>query len=136
MTPPYRTRPGCSFKPPILMPKAPARTVTKAARFTPAEWAIVEAKLDGRDFSAACRALFLEQPIPERQTFRPRVEIERRAMSAYEAAKIRQLAAWGSNLNQIARWTNTTRGRVEILGALLALERTMRRLANDPAMDA
>ena len=117
------------------MPKKPSRTVTKAARFTQEEWGTVEAKLDGRDFSAACRALFLDQPIPERQSFRPKVEIERRAMSAYEAAKIRQLAAWGSNLNQIAKWTNTTKGRVEILGALLALERTMRS-ANDTAMDA
>jgi hypothetical protein len=118
------------------MPKKPSRTVTKAARFTPEEWGAVDAKLAGRDFSAACRALFLDQPIPERQSFRPKVEIERRAMSAYEAAKIRQLAAWGSNLNQIAKWTNTTRGRIEILGALLALERTMRRASDDTPMDA
>lgn len=118
------------------MSKKPSRTVTKAARFTEEEWATVEARLDGRDFSAACRSILLNQPIPERRTYRPKVEIVRRKMSEFEAAKIRQLAAWGSNLNQIAKWTNTTRGRIEILGALLALERNMRRHTDDPAVDA
>lgn len=116
------------------MPKQPARAIYKAVRFSAVEWAAVEAQLEGREFGAAARALFTGASIPERLTRRPSVEIKRRMMSAAEAEKIRQLAAFGSNLNQIARAANAAaKGgkKLEILASLVALERAIKQAAND-----
>lgn len=115
-------------------PKSPPRKIYKAVRFAETEWDEVKAKLEGREFGSTARAIFLGKTIPERRTKRPQVEIERRQMSAFEAEKIRQLAAFGSNLNQIARVANeAAKGgqQIEILGALVGLERAIAAVADN-----
>lgn len=52
--------------------------------------------------------------------------------TALEKERIRQIARIGANLNQLARWANTWKGRaeaVEILTTLASLERAL--LAED-----
>jgi hypothetical protein len=111
------------------MPRQPARTVTRSLRFTAAEWAIVDAKLAQRDFSATARALLLGTEIPEPR-LKVRREIIRRRMTEAEAKTVQQLSWIGNNLNQIAKATNQGSGAVPVLGALISLEREARRIAN------
>lgn len=110
-------------------PQRPKRAVTRSLRFTADEWATVGAKLAGRDFSAVARALLLETAIPE-----PRVkvvrEVVRRRMTEAEAAKTRQMAWIGNNLNQLAKLANTRRDAFAVLGELVSIEREVRRLAD------
>ena len=54
-------------------------------------------------------------------------------MTEYEAARIRSLAWFGNNLNQIAHQANSGDKAQLILTALLRLERTMRDYAADDA---
>lgn len=113
------------------MPRA-SRSITRSLRFTADEWATVSTKLAGRDFSAVARALLLGSEIPEPKAGRlPAVKIERRRMSEAEAERNRQLCWIGNNLNQIARQANTHHNALPVFGALLSLEREVRRLADD-----
>lgn len=109
------------------MPQKPHRTVTRSLRFTTDEWALVSAKMAGRDFSAVARALLLSEPIPEPK-LKVRREIVRRRMTEAEAKQVQQLAWIGNNLNQIARSVN--QGALQVLGALISLEREARRIAD------
>jgi hypothetical protein len=102
--------------------------VTKSLRFSAEEWATVNEKVAGRDFSSVVRAILLTQEIPEPKHL-VRREIVRRQMSAYEAEKIRHIAYFGSNLNQLARAANQGKGFAQVYPALLSLEREMRRFA-------
>ena len=57
-----------------------------------------------------------------------------------ERARVAELARIGNNLNQIARWVNTHKGRaeaVQVMVHLLALRRELRRFAyrEEPADD-
>ncbi len=40
-----------------------------------------------------------------------------------------EVARIGNNLNQIARWANTHKGTVEVIGHLIAIERSLAALA-------
>jgi len=111
------------------MPRPPSRTITRSLRFTAQEWADVETKLGGRDFSAVARALLLGAEIPEPKAGRkPAVKIERRRMTEAEAERNRQLNWIGNNLNQLAKLANTRRDAVSVLSALVSLEREVRRI--------
>lgn len=112
-----------------LMPPKPHRTVTRSLRFTSDEWALVSAKMAGRDFSAVARALLLSEAIPEPK-LKVRHEIVRRRMTEAEAKQVQQLAWIGNNLNQIARSVNQGAGAIQVIGALISLEREARRIAD------
>jgi hypothetical protein len=46
--------------------------------------------------------------------------------------RVRWLARIGVNLNQLARWANTHKGRAEVLDALIALACFERELKEEP----
>lgn len=114
---------------PPKMPRPPHRTITRSLRFTPEEWETVSAKLAGRDFSAVTRALLLDTELPQPQVA-PKREIIRKRMTEAEAAKIRQLAWIGNNLNQIARAANSGTFAPTVIQQLVSLEREVRRLSD------
>jgi hypothetical protein len=104
------------------------RTTRKTLRFTAKEWESIETKLAGRDFSSVTRALLLDTPIPEPKT-PVRREVIRKRMTEAEAEQVRQLAWIGNNLNQIARAVNQGAGALQVMGALVSLERETRKIA-------
>ena len=60
----------------------------------------------------------------------PHAEVERE--------RTREVARLGNNVNQIARWANTHKGAVEVIGHLIAIERALAALARfeSPGDDA
>lgn len=100
--------------------------VSVGVPFTAAEWAAVAAKLQGRDVVDVVRAYLLDAPIPDPEPQPVRPTVERRQLSEFEAQQIRQLAWWGSNLNQIAKACNIARGAAPgVITALVRLERAI-----------
>jgi hypothetical protein len=109
------------------MSRSLQRPIRKTLRFTREEWSTVADLLKGRDFSSITRSALLGCALPEpRQTSQP--VIMQCRMSEFEAKKIQQLSWIGNNLNQIARRSNSGGMALDILIALLALEREMREL--------
>lgn len=106
--------------------EADAAEVSVVVPFTADEWSTVASRLQGRDPVEVVRAHLLQQMLPDPVAKKERPVIERRRLSEFEAATIRQAAWWGNNLNQIARAANIERGVTpSIAAALLRLERLM-----------
>lgn len=114
---------GSQGMPPPLPKRRAKRTKVRSLRLTPAEDAEFTAKLAGRDLSEVVRALMFGASIPEPRN-KVVVRVKRPKVTSAEAEYLRQLAAFGNNLNQIARRSNEGAHGTEILAALIALERT------------
>ena len=101
---------------------ADRRTVTAAARVSPAELADWRAKAAAAGVSLSA---LLGQAMARTRTWTaPATEVERE--------RTRELARIGANLNQIARWANTyasTAEAVEVVAHLVAIERALTPLA-------
>ena len=101
---------------------ADRRTVTAAARVSPAELADWRAKAAAAGVSLSA---LLRQAMARTRTWTvPATEVERE--------RTRELARIGANLNQIARWANTFKANaetVEIVAHLVAIERALAALA-------
>ena len=96
--------------------KPPTRTAWIKLRVTPAEKEVITAKaeIQGQTVTDFIRQRALDYRL--RQT-------------PLEKERVRQLARIGANLNQLARWANTHKGRaeaVQVLAALLSFERTLK----------
>ena len=101
---------------------ADRRTVTAAARVSPAELADWRTKAAAAGVSLS--ALLRQAMARTRPWTAPATEVERE--------RTRELARIGANLNQIARWANTFKANaeaVEIVAHLVAIERTLAALA-------
>jgi hypothetical protein len=104
-----------------------SRTSVLRVRFKPSELSEAKRLAEGRSLSAIVRASLLGLPEPKvRPGPKPAAP-----MTAYDRAKIAQLAWFGNNLNQLARAANSKQqdGTLLLL-ALLRLERTMKEAAN------
>jgi hypothetical protein len=97
--------------------------------FSSDEWAVVSSKITGLNISAVVRSLLLDTELPKPKAA-PGRKIVRKQMTEAEAAKIRQLAWIGNNLNQIARRANEGTTPISILEAIISLEREIRRVAD------
>lgn len=96
--------------------------------FTPEEWAKVSERLGSRDLSETVFAWLQGGEIPEpKQPVKH--EVIRRQMSQGEAERVRQLAWIGNNLNQIARAVNQGAGALQVMSALVSLERETRKIS-------
>ena len=111
----------------VLM--ADRRTVTAAARVSPAELADWRAKAAAAGLSLSA---LLRQAMARTRTWTaPATEVERE--------RTRELARIGANLNQIARWANTFKANaeaVEIVAHLVAIDRALAALAPVGSPDA
>ena len=109
-------------------PQAPKekRTELRSLRMTPSEAAAFDAKVAGRNRSEVVRALIFSTEIPEPKN-KVIVKIKRKQMTAAEAERFRLLAAFGNNLNQIARQANAGHCGEDILATLIALERAIKK---------
>ena len=108
--------------PPAGALMADRRTVTAAARVSPAELADWRAKAVAAGVPLS--ALLREAMARTRTWTAPAAEVERE--------RTRQVARIGNNLNQIARWANTfasTAEAVEVVAHLVAIERALAALA-------
>ena len=102
---------------------AERRTVTAAARVSPAELADWQAKAAAA--GASLSALLLQAMARTRTWTAPAAAVERE--------RTRQIARIGSNLNQIARWANTHKTvaeAVEVIAHLVTIERAITALAS------
>lgn len=102
--------------------KSESRTAWIKLRVTPAEKEAITAKAasQGQTVTDFIRQRALDYRL--RQT-------------PLEKERVRQLARIGANLNQLARWANTHKNRVdaiEVLGALVSLERELKRTDTPP----
>ena len=98
------------------------RTVTAAARVSPAELADWRAKAAAAGVSLSA---LLRQAMARTRTWTA-------PAAAVERERTRELARIGANLNQIARWANTFKANaetVEIVAHLVAIERALAALA-------
>ena len=97
---------------------ADRRTVTVAARVTPAEHAAWQDKAAAAGVSPSA---LLRQAMSRTRTWTaPALAVERE--------RTRQLARIGSNLNQLARWANTHASAVEavaVIANLVSFERSL-----------
>ena len=97
---------------------AERRTVTVAARVTPAEHAAWQDKAAAAGVSPSA---LLRQAMSRTRTWTaPALAVERE--------RTRQLARIGSNLNQLARWANTHASAVEavaVIANLVSFERSL-----------
>ena len=94
----------------------PNRTAWLKLRVTPAEKEAIAAK-------AAAQGQTVTDFI------RQRALDYRLRQTPLEKERVRQLARIGANLNQLARWANTHKGRaevVQVLAALLIFERSLK----------
>ena len=103
------------------------RTADLYVRLKPSEMAEAKRRAQGRSLSAIVRAALLALDEPKVRPGPKPVA----PMTAFERAKIAQLAWFGNNLNQLARAANSKQqDRTLLLLALLRLERTMKEVAN------
>lgn len=107
----------------------PPITCNLTFEFSSDEWASVSSKIAGLDLSAVVRSVLLDTELPHPKVA-PNRKILRKQMTEAEAAKIRQLAWIGNNLNQIARRANAGAVPISILEAIISLEREIRRVAD------
>ncbi len=97
------------------------RTVTVAARVTPAEHAIWQEKAAAAGMSPS--ALLRDAMERTRTWTAPALAIE--------SERIRQIARIGNNLNQLARWANTHKTAAEavtVIAHLVSSERSLRKV--------
>ena len=99
-----------------MKPKTQTRTAWLKLRVTPAEKESITAKAEAQGQTVT-------------DFIRQRALDYRLRQTPLEKERVRQLARIGANLNQLARWANTHKGRaetVQVLAALLSFERTLK----------
>ena len=99
-----------------MKPKTQTRTAWLKLRVTPAEKESITAKAEAQGQTVT-------------DFIRQRALDYRLRQTPLEKERVRQLARIGANLNQLARWANTHKGRaeaVQVLAALLSFERSLK----------
>lgn len=106
--------------------KSPTRNAWIKLRVTPAKKEAITAKAEAQGQTVTD---FLRQ----------RALDYRLRQTPLEKERVRQLARIGANLNQLARWANTHKGRaeaVQVLAALLSFERTLKDEGTAPPLES
>jgi uncharacterized protein (DUF1778 family) len=99
--------------------KADSRVAFIKLRVTPEEKKAITAKAEAQGMTVA-------------DFIRQRALDYRLRQTLLEKERVRQLARIGVNLNQLARWANTYKGRAEALDVLIALACFERELKEEP----
>ncbi|MDR2745460.1 MAG: MobC family plasmid mobilization relaxosome protein [Desulfovibrio sp.] len=99
--------------------KADSRVAFIKLRVTPEEKKAIAAKAEAQGVTVA-------------DFIRQRALDYRLRQTLLEKERVRQLARIGVNLNQLARWANTHKGRAEALNVLIALACFERELKDEP----
>jgi hypothetical protein len=99
--------------------KADSRVAFIKLRVTPEEKKVIAAKAEAQGLTVA-------------DFIRQRALDYRLRQTPLEKERVRRLARIGVNLNQLARWANTYKGRAEALDVLIALACFERGLKEEP----